>query len=207
MLSRRSRKLQPTILIAILLLAASLPVVADSDCWCAQFVDLQHEVPTRNSSVILRIAASVGLTAGTFWAVDALGLPNPQWYKVGALVTGLSNTASALADLLLPTERGLERDADRIAASTLSEALCEETIAEYDSRVSTRRYLKGGVNLASGAAQLLLLGPGGVYATGDIYDYIYLITGGIDVVAGAIGVLFPTRFESEYRDAVDACDL
>ena len=206
MQTRRPRRLRMITLIVILSLAASIPVLADSDCWCAQYVDLQHEVPTRNSIVILRIAASLGLTAGTFWAVDALGLPNPQWYKVGALVSGLSNTASALVDLMIPTERELERDAERIADSTLSEDLCEETIADYKSRVSTHRYIKGGIGLASGASQLLLLGPGGVYSTGDIYDYVYLITGGIDIVGGAIGVLFPTRFEMDYRDAVDACD-
>jgi len=189
----------------VLILAMPGAVLAESDCWCARYVDLRDEVPTRNVSVLLRIAASVGLTGATFWAVDALGLPNASWYKVGALVSGLSNTASALADLMLPTSRALERDAERIAESTLSEDLCAETLAEYAASVRTRRYVRGSIGLASGVAQFLLLSPYGTYATGDIYDYIYLVTGGLELGGGLISILFPTGFERGFEDAVEAC--
>ena len=187
------------------LLFSSMAVLADSDCWCAQYVDLQDEVPTSSGSTVLRIAASVGLTALTYWAVDWVGLPNAQWYKVGALVSGVANTASALADLMLPSERSLERDAERISESVLAEDLCEETINGYFVSTRTHRYVTGAIHVTSGIAQLLLLGPAGVYATGDFYDYVYLVTGGIDLVAGTIGLIFPTPFEPAYRDAVAAC--
>lgn len=201
----RSRRTAKGIVAGIIVIALSAAILAKSDCWCAQFVDLQDEVSTRNASVFFRIAASVGLTGAAYWAADALGLPNPQWYKVGALVSGIANTASALADLMLPTQRAIERDAERIAESTLSEELCADTLSAYAGSVRAHRFVEGLVRMGSGAAQLLLLSPYGTYATGDIYDYVFLVTGGIDIVAGLINVIFPTRFERDYDDAVGAC--
>jgi len=206
----KTRVTRFAVVVTLLLSMATLiggAAFADSDCWCAQYVDLQDEVPTRSGSVFLRIAASVGLTALTYWGVDWVGLPNAQWYKVGALVTGLGNTADALADLMLPSERSLVRDAERIAESVLVEDLCEQTIDRYYANVRTHRYVSSAIHIASGAAQLLLLGPTGAYRTGDFYDYVYLVTGGLEIAGGAIGVLFSTPFERAYQDAVDACGI
>lgn len=191
--------------IVVLLVSLSLSSLADSDCWCAQYVDLEADVPTRTTNVFLRLGASVLLTGATLWGVDAVGLPHADWYKVGAIVAGASNVAHALNDLLLPTERSVEKDADRIAESTLSEDLCRGTLEDYLQAVRAHRLINGGINLASGAAQLLLLSPYGRYATGEIYDYVYLVTGGIDTLGGLFNVLFPTRFERLFGEAAAAC--
>ena len=194
------------IAVAVVVLGVSAGALAnDSDCWCAQFVDLQDEVPTRGSSVLLRLAASAGLTGVTFWAADALGLPNAQWVKVGALVSGVSSSASALADLLLPTQRGIDRAEQDVAESVLSEDLCQETLAGFARSVRSHRFISGAIDIGSGLAQLALLSPYGTYATGDIYDYVYLVTGGIDLVGGALSILFQTPFERGFRDARELC--
>jgi len=194
------------ILVAIALLSLSAAAVgADPDCWCAQFVDLEDEAPTRDASVFFRIAASAALTGVTLWGVDALGLPNAQWYKISALVMGASNTASALADLALPTARSIEADAERIAESILSEELCADTLAEYAQATRMHRYVSGIADLGSGMAQILLLSPYGRYASGGIYDYVFLVTGGIDIAGGLIRLVFPTRFERSYVEAREAC--
>jgi len=192
------------VLLAVLSLSGAT-ALADSDCWCAQFVGLQDDVPVRGTSVFLRIVASAALTGGTFWAVDALGLPNAQWYKISALVSGTSNIASALADLTLPTRASIDRDEQEIARSTLSETLCADTLTGYASDVRTHRYLSGAIGIGSGIAQLALLSPTGRYATGSVLDYVFLITGGIDILGGLIDVLFSTRFERDVRDAREAC--
>ena len=88
----------------------------------------------------------------------------------------------------------------------LSESLCQDTLAGYAERVRTHRYLSGVVNLGSGAAQILLLSPYGQYATGEVWDYLFLVTGGIDIVGGLINLLFSTPFERNFRDAKQACD-
>ncbi len=194
------------VVVAIVAVCLSAGVAwADSDCWCAQFVDLEDEIPTRNTSVFLRIAASAALTGLTWWGVDAIGLPNAQWYKISGLVVGISNAASALADLALPTDRAIARDAERIARSTLSEDLCADTLAGYAETTRTHRYITGLVDVGSGMTQILLLSPYGRYASGEIYDYVFLVTGGIDIVAGLIDLLFPTRFERAYREARETC--
>lgn len=196
------------VLVAGVLFGLGLSTVAqvDSDCWCAQYVDLREDVPVRGSSVFLRIAASAALTGLTYWGVDYFAVPNAQSYKVGALVSGISSTADALADLALPTRRSIERDEDDIAASILSESLCQDTLTGYASQVRTHRFLTGVVNLGSGAAQILLLSPIGQYATGDVWDYLFYVTGGIDIVGGMINLLFATPFEREVREARQTCD-
>lgn len=178
----------------------------DSDCWCAQYVDFRDDVPTRDSTVFLRLAASLALAGLTYWGVDYYAVPNAQSYKVSALVSGISSTADAVADLALPTRRSVERNEDDIAASVLSESLCKDTLTGYASQARTHRYLSGIVNLGSGAAQILLLSPIGQYATGDMWDYLFYITGGIDIVGGVINLLFSTPFERDVRDARLACD-
>ena len=204
-MSRRIHCTLSAAVVVLALLVLSATVLADSDCWCAQYVDLQDEVPTRSGSVFLRIAASVGLTSLSYWAVDWFGLPNAQWYKVGALVSGLSNTATAVASLMLPSERSLERDAEDIAASVLLEGQCERTIARYYASTRAHRYVKNAIHVLSGTAQILLLGPSGAYSTGDFYDYVYLITGGLDLIGGTIGLIFSSPFERAYGEAVAAC--
>ena len=196
------------VLVGGVVLGLGLSTVAqvDSDCWCAQYVDLREDVPVRGSSVFLRIAASAALTGLTYWGVDYFAVPNAQSYKVGALVSGISSTADALADLAMPTRRSIERDEDEIAASVLSESLCRDTLNGYASQVRTHRYLSGVVNLGSGAAQILLLSPIGQYATGDVWDYLFYVTGGIDIIGGMINLLFATPFERAAREARQTCD-
>ena len=205
---KRMRSAAVWVVMAGIVLGLGLSTVAqvDSDCWCAQYVDLREDVPVRGSSVFLRIAASAALTGLTYWGVDYFAVPNAQYYKISALVSGISSTADALADLALPTRRTVERDEDDIAASVLSESLCQDTLNGYASRVRTHRYLSGVVNLGSGAAQILLLSPIGQYATGDVWDYVFLVTGGIDIIGGVISILFPTSFERDARDARRTCD-
>jgi len=193
------------ILVALVVVGISLPVLADSDCWCAQYVDLREDIPTRSGSFLLRVVANVALIGLTYWGVDYAGLPNADWYKVGALVTGGANIASAMTDLMRPTERTIARDEDRIAESVLSEDLCKDTLTGYASRVRTHRFLKGAIDVGSGVAQIALLSPYGTYATGDFLDYVYLVTGGIDIIGGTIKALFSTSFERDVRDARRTC--
>jgi len=202
-----TRRITGWILVGATILGLGLSGLAqvDSDCWCAQYVDLREDVPTRNSSVFLRIAASAALTGLSFWGVDYLNPPNAQYYKISALVSGVSSTASALADLALPTVRSIGRDEDAIAKSTLSEGLCADTLMGYASRVRAHRYLSGAINLGSGAAQILLLSPIGQYATGDVWDYLFLVTGAIDIIGGLFDIIFSTSFERDVRDARRAC--
>ena len=189
----------------VLILSLASVALADSDCWCAQFVDLREDVPTQGSSIFLSIAASVALTGAGLWAINWVSPPNAQWYRTGALLWGGSNIASALSNLLLPTRRSIERDADRIANSVLSEDLCAETLTEYSGRVGLHRYVSSGINVVSGAAQILLLSPIGTYATGDFYDYVFLVTGGLELVGGLISILFSTTFERDVREARETC--
>jgi hypothetical protein len=193
------------LLSSLVVLAAGISAQIDEDCWCARFVDLKSDVPTRGSSVFLRLASSAALTGAMIWGANTLALPNAQWLTTTAMVLGGSNAASALADLAIPTRRSIEADEDRIAASTLSESLCADTLAGYAARTRIHRYVSGAVEIASGLAQLLLLGPSGTYATGDIYDYVFLVTGAFDIVGGLIDILFSTGFERGYRDARDLC--
>ena len=192
-------------LIALVLVCLSGAALADSDCWCAQFVDLREEIPTRGSSVFLSIAASTALTGAALWGINAYNPPNAQGYRMGALLIGGSNIASALSNLLLPTERSIERAEDRIAESVLDEDLCADTLRGYSSRVGIQRFVSGGIDVVSGLGQILLLSPYGTYATGDFYDYVFLVTGGIDIVGGLIGILFSTRFERDVREARRTC--
>lgn len=201
----RSQKFVRVAVVALVVFAVSWTVLADSDCWCAQFVDLREDVPTRSGSVFLRIAANAALIGLTYYVVDYVGPPNGDWYKMGALVTGGSNIGSSLASLMLPTKRAIERDEDDIAASVLSEDLCADTLRGYASRTTTHRVVKSAIDVASGLAQVFLLSPYGTYATGEILDYVYLVTGAIDIIGGAIKVLFPTSFERDVRDARKAC--
>jgi len=170
-------------------------------------VDLQEEVPTRGSSVFLSIAASVALTGAGLWAINWVKPPNAQWYRTAALLWGGSNIASALSNLMLPTRRSIERDADRIADSELSEGLCADTLTGYSGQVSMHRFVSNGISVTSGIAQILLLSPIGTYATGDFYDYVFLVTGGLELVGGVIGLLFSTRFERDVREARLDCGL
>ena len=107
-----SRKLTIVGVLVVSLLGWSISGAAqvDSDCWCAQYVGLREDTPTRGSDVLLRIAASAALTGATYWGVDYFGVPNADYYKISALVSGISSTADALADLALPTRRSIERD-------------------------------------------------------------------------------------------------
>jgi len=154
---------------------------------------------------LLRLASSIGLTAAMIWGANSLGLPNAAWLRTSSLVLGVSNAASALADLALPTQRSIEADAQRLADSTLSESLCADTLDGYAMRIRVHRYVSGLVNIGSGVAQIALLSPNGTYATGDVYDYVFLVTGAIDIASGLIDVLFSTRFERGVRDARLAC--
>jgi len=192
-------------LVALVLVCLSGATLADSDCWCAQFVDLRDEIPTRGSSVFLSIAASAALTGAALWGINTYNPPNAQGYRMGALLIGGSNIASALTNLLLPTERSIERSEDRIAESVLSEDLCADTLRGYSSRVGMHRFVSGGIDVASGLGQILLLSPYGTYARGDLYDYVFLVTGGIDIVGGLIDILFSTRFERDVREARRTC--
>lgn len=193
-------------LIVVLLVAGiSGAAFADSDCWCAQFVDLRGDVPTRGSSTFLSVAASVALIGFTYWGVDAAGLPNATWYKTGALVTGGSSIASALSNLLLPTKRSIERDEDDIADSVLSEDLCADTLSGYAGRTATHRIVNSAIDIGSGLAQVFLLSPYGTYATGEFLDYVYLVTGAIDLIGGVIKALFSKPFERDVRDARQEC--
>jgi len=177
----------------------------DSDCWCAQYVGLRDDVPTRGSFVLLRIAASAALTGLTYWGVDYFGIPNAQAYKASALLSGASSTALALADLALPTQRSIERDGDRIAESTLSEDLCAKTLTSYYTGSQAHRYLSGTINIASGIAQVLLFSPNGTYATGQFWDYLFYVTGGLDIIGGLINFFFPPSFERDFREALEIC--
>jgi hypothetical protein len=201
----RNSRLVRVLVVALVVLGLSWTVLADSDCWCAQFVDLREDVPTRSGSVFLGIAANVALIGLTYYVVDYVSPLNGDWYKMGALVTGASNIGSSLTNLLLPTKRAIERDEDEIAASVLSEDLCAATLKGYASRVTMHRLLNSGIDMASGLAQIFLLSPYGTYATGEILDYVYLVTGAIDIIGGAINVLFSKAFERDVRDAQEAC--
>lgn len=201
----RSSTFVRVLVMALVVLGISWTVLADSDCWCAQFVDLREDVPTRSGSTLLRIAANVVLIGFTYYGVDYVGLPNGDWYKMGALVTGVSNIGSSLTNLLLPTKRAIERDEDDIAASVLSEDLCADTLKGYAGRTSMHRLVNSAIDVTSGLAQVFLLSPYGTYATGMLLDYVYLVTGAIDIIGGAIKVLFPTSFERDVRDARKAC--
>lgn len=201
----RSHRFVRVLVVAVVVLGLSWTVLADSDCWCAQFVGLREDVPTRSGSVLLRTAANLALIGFTYYGVDYVGLPNGDWYKMGALVTGTSNIGSALTNLLLPTERAIERDEDDIAASVLSEELCADTLKGYASRVTMHRLVNGAIDVVSGLAQIFLLSPYGTYATGDVLDYVYLVTGAIDIIGGAVKALFSTSFERDVRDARRAC--
>lgn len=205
---KRLQRFAVLVLVVGTILGLGLSVMAqvDSDCWCAQYVDLREDVPVRGSSVFLRVAASAALAGLTYWGVDYFAVPNAQYYKVSALVSGISSTADALADLALPSKSSIDRDEDDIAASVLSESLCQDTLNGYASQVRTHRYLSGVVNLGSGAAQILLLSPIGQYATGEVWDYLFYVTGGIDIIGGVINLLFSTPFERDVRDARQACD-
>jgi len=193
------------LVVGLLLLGFSCTVLADSDCWCAQFVGLREDVPTRSGSVLLRIAANVALIGLTSYSVDYVGLPNGDWYKMASLVTGISGISSALSDLLLPTKRAIERDEDEIAASVLSEDLCADTLNGYARRTTTHRLINSAIDVTSGLAQVYLLSPYGPYGQGEILEYVYLVTGAIDLIAGTIKVLFRTSFERDVRDARTAC--
>ena len=197
------------VMIVVLLLVgiSGVLVLADSDCWCAQFVDLREDIPTRRGSVLLSTVASAALIGVTFYATDYLGLPNADWVKMGALVTGVGNISSSLSNLLLPTERAVERAEDRIADSVLDEELCADTLTGYAGRVSLHRYLNSAIDIVSGLAQVLLLSPTGTYATGELWDYVYLVAGGIDLIGGVIKALFSTPFERDVRDARRACGI
>ena len=201
----RSRKFVRVLVMVLVVLGISWTVLADSDCWCAQFVGLREDVPTRSGSFLLKTAANVALIGLTYYSVDYVGLPNGDWYKMGALVMGVSNIGSALTNLLLPTKRAIERDEDEIAASILSEDLCADTLRGYAGRTSTHRLIGSAIDMTSGLAQVLLLSPYGTYATGTVYDYVYLVTGAIDIIWGAIKLLFSTSFERDVRDARRAC--
>ena len=201
----RSSTFGRILVVALVVLGISWTVLADSNCWCAQFVDLREDVPTRSGSALLRIAGNVALIGLTYYGVDYVGLSNGDWYKMGALVTGVSNIGLALNNLLLPTERAIERDEDEIAASMLSEDLCADTLRGYAGRVTTHRLVKSAIDMASGLAKVFLLSPYGTYATGEIFDYVYLVTGAIDLIGGTIKVLFRTSFERGMRDARKAC--
>ena len=201
----RSSTFVRVLVVALVVLGISWTVLADSDCWCAQFVDLREDVPTRSGSTFLRIAANVALIGFTYYGVDYVGLPNGDWYKMGALVTGVSNIGSSLTNLLLPTKRAIEEDEDEIAASVLSEDLCADTLRGYAGRTSMHRLVNSAIDVVSGLAQVFLLSPYGTYATGEILDYVYLVTGAIDIIGGAIKVLFATPFERDVRDARRAC--
>ena len=201
----RSSGLVRVLAVALVVLSISWTVLADSDCWCAQYVGLREDVPTRSGSVLLKTAANLALIGFTYYGVDYVGLPNGDWYKMGALVTGVSNIGSALTNLLLPTKRAIERGEDDIAASVLSEELCADTLRGYAGRVTMHRLVNSAIDVVSGLAQVFLLSPYGTYATGDVLDYVYLVTGAIDVIGGAIKVLFSKPFERDVWDARRAC--
>ena len=197
LLTRTSRG----ILVLVLILSLASMALADSNCWCSQFVDLRDDIPTRGSSPFLSIAASVALTGAGLYVVDLFNPPNATWYRTGALIWGASNIASALTTLLLPTPRSVERAADGIVDSSLSGSLCAATLTDFAGRVSLQRFVSGGIDVASGLGQIFLLSPIGAFATGGFYDWVFLLTGGLDFVGGLLRVLFPTGFERDVRAA------
>ena len=88
----------------------------------------------------------------------------------------------------------------------LSEDLCADTLRGYAGRTSMHRLVNSTIDVVSGLAQVFLLSPYGTYATGEVLDYVYLVTGAIDIIGGAIKVLFSTSFERDVRDARRACE-
>jgi len=206
---RNGRALRGIAIGALLLaLCSSSAGLADTGCWCARFEELADGIPTRSPSLLLGLGVTAATSALSIWSVDLLGLSHPEWFKAGAVVSGVSSAASSLVGLVLPSRRDIKRDVDFAAGIGLNaDLVCAEALAGHADAVRTHRYLSGLIDLGTGVTHILLLSPYGTYARGDVWDYLYLASGIVKMLFGLADLALPTSFERDYADAVLQCGV